>query len=182
MSDYTRSLLRSLGILGAILVVLSPFFSWYSYEVVVQSGRVTNIFDVAMTLWGLTTLAPILLSAGAVAALVVMTLVTSRAAALATALIGLGVVAYALVRCFDIPDLGVSALANRPRVDAATSVDAGIFLAISGGALLVIAALGELLPSRAAESTPETAALGGRPRLGRRRRGAPASGRAQTPG
>jgi hypothetical protein len=175
MSEETKAVLRGLGVLGASAVVLSTFVSWYSYEVLFRTGPGAQVFDAPVTLWNLTTLAPVLLVAGSCVALAMIALVTSRVAGVVTALIGLGVEAYAVVRAFEIPSVAASGIAGGlPSVAATTVLDGGVFLAMSGGVLLVVASLADLLPSE--EVAPATATTSGRTGP-RRRRSVPGPGR-----
>jgi hypothetical protein len=174
MYTDTRALLRGVAALGATIAFLATFFPWYLFEVVFPTGRVTHVFAVSITLWNFTTLAPVLITLGAVVTLACLTLVASRWAGAVEALVGLGILVYAIVRGFDVPDLGVS---PGGRVDAATDVGGGTFLAIAGGLMVLIGSLGDLLlspgePEGAAE-TPEPGA--------RFERGAPRPTRGVTP-
>jgi hypothetical protein len=109
MSSDTRALLRGAGSLGATLAVLATFLPWYVFDVAVPARGGRQLFAVPVTLWGVATLAPVLIVAGALAALVCLTVVTARWAGAVEALVGLGIAAYAIVRCFDVPDLAVDA-------------------------------------------------------------------------
>lgn len=157
----TRAVLRGLAALGATFAVLATFFPWYVFEVVVPAGGVTHIFAVPITLWDLTTLAPILIVVAAVVALVCLAMVDSRVAGVVEALIGLGITVYALVRCFDVPALGVDALppaVPRGGGRAATQLAGGTFVAMAGGLMLLIGSLADLLPDRGAQAAPAPAA------------------------
>jgi hypothetical protein len=146
MAVDTRALLRGLGALGATIAAVATFIPWYVYEVVIPAGAITHVFAVGITLWGLTTLAPILIVVGATAALICFAIVEPRWAGAVEALVGLGITAYALVRCFDIPNLGVNASGRGPR--AATVLEGGPFLALSGSLMLLAGSLADLLPAR----------------------------------
>jgi hypothetical protein len=147
MSDYTRSMLRLFGILGAGLVLFGTFVAWYSYEVVITAAPVAHVFVVPVDLWSLYPGAAALLVAGAVAIMVLVgvpALAARRAAGVAAGLLGLGITVYAAIRCFDIPDLGVGPIGGA--LEAETNLDGGPFLALGGGALLILGSLPVLLP------------------------------------
>jgi len=111
--------------------------------------------------------------AGAVASLILLALVDSRIAGALTALIGVAIAAYAVVRCFDIPNLGIRDLGQTAgQVRADTKLDGGPFLALTGGILLALGSLADLLPAR--EQPEGTAIPAGRSVLGRRRAARPA--------
>lgn len=130
-------------VVGAGIVVLATALPWYSFDVILPVTGVIHVFAVTVTLWGLTTLAPILILAGAVVALIFAATVDWRLAGLVTGLIGTAICVYAVVRCFDIPSLGVKALPVP--VPAITQVEAGPFAALSGGVILVVGAIVDLL-------------------------------------
>ena len=54
---------------------------------------------------------------------------------------------YSIVRCFDIPNLGVQTLPGGLR--AVTQLEGGPFIELSGGLLLVLGGLGDLLTAPA---------------------------------
>jgi hypothetical protein len=147
MSTDTRALLRSLAALGATVAVLATFLPWYRFEVVIPPlGRVpAHIFSVPVTLWGFTTLAPILIVVAAVVAMTCITMIDGRVAGVVTGLVGLGILAYAIVRAADVPSLAVPGPAAA--VHAVTRLDGGPFLALAGGLMLTIGALGDLAPA-----------------------------------
>lgn len=159
MSSDTRAALRGLGILGATVAGLTTFLPWYVFEVVLPVGGVTHVFAVPITLWGLTTLAPILIVVGAAVALLCLSFVRARWASAVAAVIGLGISAYAVVRCFDVPSFGVDLLpasSGLPR--AKTQLEGGPILAIGGGLMLLAGSLADLLaPRRREAATPATA-------------------------
>jgi hypothetical protein len=153
MFSDTRAALRGLGALGATVAVIATFLPWYVFDVVLPLGGVTHRFAVAATLWDVTTLAPVLIVVGAAVALVCLSIVGARWAGPVEALIGLGITAYALVRCFDIPNLGVAGLRGGPggTAGAGTELGGGTLLAVSGGIMLLLGSLGDLLPSPEAD-------------------------------
>ncbi|HWF73792.1 MAG TPA: hypothetical protein VG186_10640 [Solirubrobacteraceae bacterium] len=138
--------------LGAGIALLATVLPWYSFDVILPIPPVIHVFAVTVTLWGITTLAPILILVGAVTALVFAVAVDWRLAGLITGLIGLAIAVYAIVRCFDIPDLGVKAVPVP--VPALTQVEAGPFAALASGTILVIGALVDLLGAPAGARVP----------------------------
>jgi hypothetical protein len=81
---------------------------------------------------------------------------TSRAIGAAGALLGLGVVVYSAVRILDVPALEVDRLpANvQATTQAATYLDGGAFMALLGGILLCLGALGVLMTSATPARAP----------------------------
>jgi hypothetical protein len=149
MAYDTRAILRGLGALGATIAVLATFFAWYSFEVVLAAGGAARLFVVPVTLWDLTTLAPVLITVGAIVALFCLAMVDSRVAGVVTALIGLGITIYAFVRLFDVPSLGVRDAAALARgVRATTTVDGGVPLELVAGIMLMLGSLGDLMRRR----------------------------------
>lgn len=144
---------RVCGAVGASVILLATFLPWYSFEVVLPvRGTPLHFFAVTSTLWGFTTLAPILVVVGAFVALVLLAVGEGRLTGIVTALIALAIVVYAAVRCFDLPSLGV-ALVGPSRVVATTAVttlEGGTFVALAGGLMLAIGALGSLWPAGSA--------------------------------
>ena len=122
---------------------------WYSFDVVLPAGRVIHIFAVTATQWGFTTLAPILELAGALAALLIASLVPRPAANVSVALIGLAIFVYGLLRCFVVPSLGVALLPGGVPA-AVTQLEGGPFIELLGGGILLLGALGDLLTFPAA--------------------------------
>jgi hypothetical protein len=140
MPDYTFPLARVFGFLGGAAVAVSTLVAWYDYEVVFDLGRLVNLFEVPVNLWNHDALAAaLLLAAGltAMALLVAPPAFGPRWPVVCAGLIGLGVAAYAVYRCFDTPDLGIDAT-PRSGVQARTYVDGGPLLAVVGGAMIVI--------------------------------------------
>jgi hypothetical protein len=172
MTSDTRSLLRGLGAIGATVAVLATFLPWYSFQAVLDALGVQHLFAVPVTLWDLTTLAPALIVAGATIALVMLAVVEGRAAGAITALIGLAIGVYAVVRCFDVPHLQIPG-----PLHTVTTLGGGAPLAIAAGLMLLIGALPDLFAAPeeepAAAGTPARTAA---PAF-RRRRGAGAYGR-----
>jgi L-lactate permease len=143
--DYTYPLARAFGFLGGIAVAISTMIAWYDYEVVSNARPIALVFQVPVDLWSYDALAAALLVAAglvAMALLVTPDTVSPRWPSIIAGLIGLGVTAYALYRCFDTPDLGI-----RPRsaVQARTFVDGGALLAVVGGVIITVGAIAVLV-------------------------------------
>jgi hypothetical protein len=142
MFDDIRIPLRLSAAVGATIALFSTFLPWYAFGVVFPTGELLHVFSVTTTLWGWTTLAPILIIVGATVALIVTAAVPARIAGIAIALIGLGIAAYAIVRCFDVPNLAIRGPAG---AHAVTELEGGPFLAIAGGVMLFVGGVGELI-------------------------------------
>jgi hypothetical protein len=143
--DYTYPLARAFGFLGGIAVAISTMIAWYDYEVVFAARPIPFVFEVPVDLWSYNALAAALLLAGglvAMALLVVPDTVSPRWPSIVAGLIGLGVTAYALYRCFDTPDLGIR---TSPAVQARTFVDGGALLAVVGGVIIMLGAIAVLV-------------------------------------
>jgi lysylphosphatidylglycerol synthetase-like protein (DUF2156 family) len=150
MTEEMKMASRICAAIGATVAVFATFLPWYSFAVVLPAPGTIGVFDVTSTLWGVTTLAPILIAVGAVGALTLVALAdASRPAGVVTLVIALAILVYGIVRCFVIPDLGVAAVTARGAVAAraATSLEGGPFVEIGGGLLLAIGAIGMLWPS-----------------------------------
>jgi hypothetical protein len=140
MPDYTSPLARVFALLGAVAVAVSTLIAWYDYEVVLSLGRLVQLFEVPINLWNHDPLAAAILLAAALvsmALIVVPPALGVRWPSALAGLIGLGIAAYALYRCFATPDLGVRAVAH-PGVQARTYVDGGPLLALVGGAMMML--------------------------------------------
>jgi magnesium-transporting ATPase (P-type) len=103
MSDDNTRILPITATIGASMVLFSTFLPWYSFEVVLPVQRVVHIFFVTTTLWGITTLAPIVIIAASFAAFVLSIFGPRPVANVIIALVGVGILAYGIVRCFDVP-------------------------------------------------------------------------------
>lgn len=139
--DYTYPLARAFGFLGGIAVAISTMIAWYDHEVVFDARPIPFVFEVPVDLWSYDALAAALLVAGglvAMALLVTPDTVSPRWPSAVAGLIGLGVTAYAVYRCFDTPDLGIR---TSSAVQARTFVDAGPLLAVVGGVVITLGAL-----------------------------------------
>jgi hypothetical protein len=165
MTDELKMASRVCVAIGASMALFATFLPWYSFAVVLPTPRTIGVFDVTSTLWGVTTVAPVLITAGAVAALTVVAVADdSRAAGALTLLIGLAMLAYGVVRCFNIPGLGVAALTARGLVAAraVTSLEGGPFVEIGCGMLLAAGSIRMLWPSASAyEQEWQTSEWGG---------------------
>jgi hypothetical protein len=142
-----------LAVVGAVVVFVATAVTWYTHDVSVgtQTGQVAYSSSKSYTLWDLTTLAPVLLVIGAAlgAALLLFAPSSSaRAAAAGAGLLGLGITAYCVVKCFDFPDLGQTGAVSVPLpggavgASASTVLNAGPFVGILGGLLFVASAVG----------------------------------------
>jgi hypothetical protein len=161
-------------IVGAVVVFIATAISWYTHDV----SFATNINGVSYAssksyaLWDLTTLAPVLLVVAAALGgglLLFSTPGSGRAAATVAGLFGLAIVAYCVVKCFDLPDLGptgdVTGFLPLPggagagaSAHASTTLNAGPFVGIVGGLLMVAGALGLATEAAAAPTEPRAAA------------------------
>jgi hypothetical protein len=142
MFDELKIPLRLSAAVGATFALFSTFLPWYAFGVVIPGAEVPHIFAVTTTLWGWTTLAPILIVAGSVLALIFTALVPGRTAGAVIALVGLGVTAYAVVRCVDIPGLSVRGTRGAHTL---TELEGGPFVAIAGGVMLLVGGIGEMI-------------------------------------
>jgi hypothetical protein len=147
MSDDSTRILPITAAIGASMALFATFLPWYSFQVVLPVGRVVHIFSVTTTLWGFTTLAPTVIIAASFAAFVLAILGPRPLVNVIVVLVGLGILVYGIVRCFDIPTLGVQIV--RVGVPATTQLEGGPFIMLSGGLLLVLGALGDLLTAPA---------------------------------
>jgi hypothetical protein len=148
MFDDIKIPLRLSAAVGATIALFATFLPWYSFAVVLPTREVIHIFAVTTTLWGLTTLAPILIVVGAAVALVFTAAVDGRVAGVVVALIGLGITTYAIFRCFEVPNLGIHG--GPPGIRAITELEGGPFVALAGGIMLIVGGVGELIASPAA--------------------------------
>jgi hypothetical protein len=166
MTEEMKMGARVCAAIGAAVAVFATFLPWYSFAVVLPAPRTIGVFDVTSTLWGVTTLAPILIAVGSVVALTLVAIADdSRPAGVLTLVIALALLAYGIVRCFVIPDLGVAAVTARGIVAAraATSLEGGPFVEIGGAVLLATGAIGMLMPSASVYREAEQAREWGGP-------------------
>jgi hypothetical protein len=143
MPDYTYPLARVFALVGGAAVAVATLVSWYDYEVILDFGRIAQLFEVPVNLWNHDALAAALLLAAGLAAMALLVAppaVGPRWPSFCAALLGLGVVVYAVYRCFDVPDLGIRAVPGAG-VQARTYVDAGPLLAVVGGVMIVMGSL-----------------------------------------
>jgi hypothetical protein len=146
--DTPRTGVRAFGALGSVLAVIATMLPWYSFDVIVAVQRIAHIFQVPESLWGVATVAPVLIVVGSVAALICLTFLDNRIAGIVTALVGVGIVAYGIYRCINIPALGVKP-ANAPaNLQAATVLEAGPFISIAAGWMLTIAGIADFFLAR----------------------------------
>jgi hypothetical protein len=147
-----------LAIVGAVVVFVATAISWYTRDVsfATNAAGIGFASSKSYSLWDLTTLAPVLLVIGAAlgAGLVLFsTPGSARIAGAIAGLLGLGITAYCVVRCFDLPDFGPTGAVNSflpvqggagvgVSAHASTVLDAGPFVGIVGGLLMVAGALG----------------------------------------
>jgi hypothetical protein len=157
--DTPRAGLRALAALGATLAVIATLLPWYAFDVVFATKRITHIFEVPITLWGLTTVAPIVITVASVIALICLTFVTTRVAGVVVGLIGLGIIGYGIYRCVNVPALGVKPVAGTGTAGAATVVESGPIFAMAAGLMLVIGSVGDLLLPDV-EPAPDATAAG----------------------
>lgn len=148
---------RVCGAVGATIALFGTLLPWYSFGVVAPAGRFVQVFAVTTTLWGFTTLAPTLIVAGAVFALVLLIATDGRLAGALIGLVGLGILAYGVVRCFDLPHLGVTAVSAGGAIAlrTITQLEGGPFVELAGGLMLVAGALGHMWPVPAELEAPE---------------------------
>ncbi|MCW3032864.1 MAG: hypothetical protein JWM60_1209 [Solirubrobacterales bacterium] len=147
MFDDTNLSSRLCAAIGATAALFATFLPWYSYEVVLPTTRTIHVFTVTATLWGLETLAPILIVVGAVVSLVLVgAAVPGRILGAIVGLIGLAILVYGIVRCFDIPNLGVVLLSpvGAARLSAITQLEGGPFVELGGGALILLGGIGAM--------------------------------------
>jgi hypothetical protein len=143
MPDYSSLLARTFGFLGAVAVAVSTLVAWYDYQVILATRPIVSLFEVPVDLWNLYPLAAALLLGGALVAMALLAIppaIAPRTPSLVAALIGLGIAVYGVVRCFDVPDLGIHA-GPRNGVAAHTAIDAGPLLALVGGLMIVVGSL-----------------------------------------
>jgi hypothetical protein len=157
MSNNRISLIIATAIGGGI-ALLSTVLPWYSFDVVLPVPGIVHVFAVGVTLWGFTTVAPILLLAGAVVALSVAVVADRRLAGAVVGLIGLGIAVYAVVRWIEVPNLGIGFLPGH--LPAVTQVDSGPFAALAGGVILLVGAVADLVTSPAEARSRRSAFTG----------------------
>jgi hypothetical protein len=161
-----------LGLIGAVVVFVATAITWYTHDISVaaQAGQVGFKSSNAYTLWDFTTLAPVLLviAAGVGAVLLFVPSSAARTAGTAAGIVGLAIAAYCVVRMFDFPDLGTTGGVNglvplgsgavSVAAHASTTLGAGPFIGLLGGALMAMGGLG--LASEAPEPSPVSRSSG----------------------
>jgi hypothetical protein len=154
-----------LGILGAVAVFVATAITWYTHDIsaAAQAGQVGFSSSKAYTLWDVTTLAPVLLVIAAAlgAGLLFVPQSAARTAGTVAGVLGVGIAAYCIVRMFEFPDLGTTGAVNgllpgtgvSLAAHASTTLGAGPFVGLVGGALLSASGLGVV------DQAPETAPM-----------------------
>ena len=154
-----------LGVIGAVVVFVATAITWYTHDISIaaQAGQVGLDSSKSYTLWDFTTLAPTLLVIAAAVGAVVLFVSSSaaRTAGAAAGILGLAIAAYCVVRMFDVPDLGATGGVNgllplasggvSVAARASTTLGAGPFVGLVGGALMAVGGLG--LASEAPEAS-----------------------------
>jgi hypothetical protein len=152
MSDSTRSMFRTFGNLGAILVVMAAFVAWYDFDVAFAVPGVA--FSVPISLWSLYPGAAALLTVAALAGFILANVpgfAVRRATAVVAFLLGLAITVYSAVRVLDAPHIAVFQLprpAGTGALEASTHLDGGPFLSLMGGFLVTLGSLPLLVPAR----------------------------------
>lgn len=142
MFDDSRRFLTITAGIGAAMALFSTVLPWYSFNVILPVVRVVHVFAVTTTLWGFTTLAPILIVVGAFVAIVATGFLPRPAANGIAVVIALAMLVYAIIRCLDVPNLGVEILPGG--IPAITELEGGPFILIGGSLLIFLGALGDL--------------------------------------
>jgi hypothetical protein len=155
MFDDVKIPLRLSAAVGATIAIFATFLPWYSFGVVFGTREVVHVVAVTTTLWGLTTIAPILIVVGAAVALIFTAVLDGRITGLVVTVAGLGITAYAIVKLVEIPELGVR---GPNGVRAVTELEGGPFLALVGGLMLLIGGVGEVIASSASPSDTRSSA------------------------
>jgi hypothetical protein len=153
MFDELSITARICAAIGATVALFATFLPWYSYEVVLPAAGAVHVFSLTATLWAFTTLAPILLVVGAGLTLILVAVAPERVFGPAAVLFGIGILAYAIVRCFDIPHLGVLLVGpnGAARLATITQLEGGTFVAIGGGAMMLLGGLAALSATKRAD-------------------------------
>jgi hypothetical protein len=166
-----------LGVIGAVVVFVATAITWYTHDISVaaQAGQVGFKSSKSYTLWDVTTLAPVLLVIAAAVGAVLLFVPSSaaRTAGAAAGILGLAIAAYCVVRMFDLPDLGTTGAVNglvpfsrggvSVAAHASTTLGAGPFIGLLGGALMAVGGLGlaSEAPEPSAVSRPSGASAAG---------------------
>jgi hypothetical protein len=147
MLTDTRLTLRILAAVAGATAIFATLLPWYSFDVVLPAPGIVHVFAVTTTLWGLTTLAPILIVLAAVVALALALVGEGPITDAVVGLIGAAIIVYAVARCLDVPALGIPRGRTAGVIPAITQVDGGPFVELSAGALLAAGALMDLFAS-----------------------------------
>ena len=161
-----------LGVIGAVVVFVATAITWYTHDISVaaQAGQVGFQSSKSYTLWDITTLGTVLLVIAAAVGAVLLFVPSSaaRTAGAAAGILGLAIAAYCVVRMFDFPDLGATGGVNglvpfarggvSVAAHASTTLGAGPFVGLVGGALMAVGGLG--LASEAPEASAVSRASG----------------------
>jgi hypothetical protein len=132
---------RVIGKVGALTVFVASGLSWYSQQVTVRFGDLVDTFTTHSTVWEVRNVAAWLVCIAAAIGLGSL-LVTPRREQIGgtvAAVAGFGISLYSFIALFVVPESGSLALVgSHVGTAVSTSVDVGPFVAILGGALLLI--------------------------------------------
>jgi hypothetical protein len=135
---------RVLGIVGAVLVLVSTGLSWYAQRVTLTLGGLTQQTISGFSLWDVRNVAAWVLVAGAAVGVFALLLQPGREwrGGMAAAVAGLGIQVYSAVAMVDLPALASGTLARgSAAATVATRIDVGPFVALLGGLLLLVGGL-----------------------------------------
>jgi hypothetical protein len=132
---------RVIGIVGALTVFVASGLSWYSQRVTLRFGDVVDTFTTHSTLWEARNTAAWVVCVAAAIGLGSL-LVTPRRELIGgtvAAVAGFGISLYGFIALFALPAPGSLALiGSHVGTAVSTSVDVGPFVAIVGGALMLV--------------------------------------------
>jgi hypothetical protein len=140
MPDYDSPLARVFAVVGGAAIAVSTLIAWFDFQVILNLGPIAPLLEIPVNLWNHDALAASLLLAAGLAAMALLSVppaYASRWPAILSGLLGLGVTVYALIQCFNPPDLGIRAQ-PQAGVHAQTFVDGGALLAVVGGVMVFI--------------------------------------------
>jgi hypothetical protein len=132
---------RLIGIVGAVVILVSTAVAWYTREVTVTFAGSTTKSSVGVTLWDARELAAWLVTIAAVIGAIMLALPAAKeyAGGQIASVLGFGVVVYSLVSMFVLPNLGAADITNAVgSATVKTSVTVGPFLCALGGLMLSI--------------------------------------------
>lgn len=135
---------RVLGMVGAVLVLVSTGLSWYAQRVTLTFGGLTQQTTSGLSLWDVRNVAAWALVAGAAIGVLALLLHASREwrGGMVAAVAGLGVMVYGAVAIVDLPALASGTLVRGTAAAAVvTRLDVGPFVALLGGFLLLVGGL-----------------------------------------